>query len=164
MLHPQAISLRTPEQEGGLAVDLAQPMLVSPFSALASQRADSNGQPFAEAAARWQEGRHAELSEEGGISSRAHDSAVLLPTPALPGPPAASSTDASSGDLAAQIEAVVARQVEAQVGRLQAQFQKREAMLMQAVMSHAERERELLDRMAALERKLQAQQRMPPES
>ena len=68
--------------------------------------------------------------------------------------------EAGAGDLAVQIDVMVARHVEAQVGRLRAEFQKREAMLMQAVMSHAERERELMDRMAALERKLQAQQQL----
>lgn len=100
-----------------------------------------------------------------------HQPAVPLPAaaPALhaaapANPPqqdasASSQCEAAAGDLAAQVEAAVGRHVEAHVGRLRAEFQKREAMLMQAVMSHAERERELLDRMAALERKLQQQQR-----
>ena len=38
--------------------------------------------------------------------------------------------------------------------RLRKEYEKREAMLMSAVMSHAERERDLLERISALEKKL----------
>ena len=53
--------------------------------------------------------------------------------------------------MAAHIEQAVASAVQAQVGKLRLEFSKREQMLMQAVMSHAEREKDLADRVAALE-------------
>ncbi len=54
----------------------------------------------------------------------------------------------------ARMQAAVRREVDAAVERLQAEYAKRESMLMRTVMSHAERERDLVERMATLERKL----------
>ena len=54
----------------------------------------------------------------------------------------------------ARMQAAVRREVDAAVERLQAEYAKRESMLMRTVMSHAERERDLVERIATLERKL----------
>ena len=151
-------------------------MLVSPFRAIASLCTASNGElwPSSSPASDSALCDHSKKGSDG-VSTIVQDADVLLPAsaPALPAasparPPhedvtASSQGGAATEDLAAQINATVMRHVEAHVGRLRVEFQKRETMLMQAVMSHAERERELMDRMAALERKLQAhqQQRLP---
>lgn len=63
-------------------------------------------------------------------------------------------------DLEGRVEAAVERRVAAEVVRLRQEFGRREQMLMAAVMGHSERERELHDRLAALE-KLVAAQRTP---
>ena len=54
----------------------------------------------------------------------------------------------------ARMQAAVRQEVDAAVERLRAEYAKRESMLMRTVMSHAERERDLVERIAALERKL----------
>ena len=54
----------------------------------------------------------------------------------------------------ARMQAAVRQEVDAAVERLRAEYAKREAMLMRTVMSHAERERDLVDRIAALEKKV----------
>lgn len=60
-------------------------------------------------------------------------------------------------DLDVRIRLAVERSVTAEVARLRLEFSKREQMLMTAVMGHSERERELHDRLRALE-KLVAEQ------
>ena len=54
----------------------------------------------------------------------------------------------------AQMQAAVRQEMDAAVERLRAEYAKRESMLMRTVMSHAERERDLVERIATLERKL----------
>ena len=54
----------------------------------------------------------------------------------------------------ARMQAAVRQEVDAAVERLRAEYAKRESMLMRTVMSHAERERDLVERIATLERKL----------
>ena len=49
--------------------------------------------------------------------------------------------------------------MEAAIARLTAGFQERERMLLAAVVAHAERERELQDRLEALERRLKTLER-----
>ena len=58
------------------------------------------------------------------------------------------------GEVAVQMQLAVAEAVQAQVDKLRMEFAKREQMLMQAVMSHAEREKDLADRVAALEQRI----------
>ncbi len=53
----------------------------------------------------------------------------------------------------AHIQEAVREEVDAAVSCLRKEYEKREAMLMSAVMSHAERERDLHDRISALEKK-----------
>jgi hypothetical protein len=54
----------------------------------------------------------------------------------------------------AHVQEAVREEVNAAVERLRKECEKREAMLMSAVMSHAEHERDLLERISALEKKL----------
>ena len=54
----------------------------------------------------------------------------------------------------AYVQEAVREEVDAAVERLRKEYEKREAMLMSAVMSHAEHERDLLERISALEKKL----------
>lgn len=54
----------------------------------------------------------------------------------------------------AHVQEAVREEVDAAVERLRKEYEKREAMLMSAVMSHAERERDLLERISAVEKKL----------
>lgn len=58
------------------------------------------------------------------------------------------------GELAAYIQLAVADAVESQVCKLRLEFAKREQMLMQVVMSHAEQEKDLAERIAALEQQI----------
>lgn len=53
----------------------------------------------------------------------------------------------------AHVQEAVREEVDAAVERLRKEYEKREAMLMSAVLSHAERERDLLERISALEKK-----------
>lgn len=64
-------------------------------------------------------------------------------------------------DLDRKVEAAVEARVSAEVARLRQEFTKREQMLMTAVMGHSERERELHDRVRALEKLTTAQQHKP---
>ena len=59
----------------------------------------------------------------------------------------------------AEAAAAAAAAVEAAVARLTVEFQKRERILLTAVAAHADRERELQDRLEALERRLQTLER-----
>ena len=59
----------------------------------------------------------------------------------------------------AEAVAAATAAVEAAVARLTVEFQKRERMLLTAVAAHAERERELQDRLEALERRLETVER-----
>ena len=62
--------------------------------------------------------------------------------------------DTNQEALHARMQAAVRQEVDAAVERLRAEYAKRESMLMRTMMSHAERERDLVERIAALERKL----------
>ena len=53
-----------------------------------------------------------------------------------------------------RIQAAVRKEVDAAVERLRAEYAKRESMLMRTVMSHAEQEQDLVERIATLEKKL----------
>lgn len=64
----------------------------------------------------------------------------------------------------ARIQAAVRQEVDAAVERLRKEFAKRESMLMAAVMSHAERERDLVHRMHALEKRLDGNSFAKPEA
>ena len=64
-------------------------------------------------------------------------------------------------DLGRRIEAALEARISLEVARLRKEFTKREQMLMTAVMGHSERERELHDRVRALEKLAAAQQHKP---
>ncbi|CAK0783086.1 hypothetical protein CVIRNUC_006281 [Coccomyxa viridis] len=68
--------------------------------------------------------------------------------------PKAEADDTNDESSHARMQAAVRREVDAAVERLRAEYAKRESMLMRTVMSHAERERDLVERIATLERKL----------